>query len=444
VLHGRLGSWLTSATELPGAQKNLTSSDSRTIRMMRQTSKLSAVRAFAAFTHRSIWQHVVLPSRAAGASVRVVMHSWSPEAADILDRLYQPAASKHEPPLLRDKVESQHTSMRRALELLDGLGAPTSELIMVARLDLLLFADVPLVTLASGLPRAAPASAASSLSPADVLYLPHTCVPSRLRVPPGLWALESHVLRRTCSGSAGHRAPKGRRMLPAQLTRYDPTKVRTLDPAADFTLFVLDYFFIGTPAVAKAFGGIAASLPELAGQLRQRFRRHTFPQWSHLYWAQLVTGTLVPMGVSLRFVMVHEADFTLARFWRYGADCITRVRRHDGSDDRERGGDAAWAGFENVTAFARGLRGSGGAALGVSPLAEQCPRELESATHVLCPWYSRACAARAAAVLELAEAAGQFQTSAQLPPRQLMSAERCMTPACLNYVGTARKSTRQG
>ena len=51
-------------------------------------------------------------------------------------------------------------------------------------------------------------------------------------------------------------------------------------------------------------------------------RRADIPRWAHLYWAQHVTDTLVPAGVPLRFVLLHEADFTLARFWRFGADCV--------------------------------------------------------------------------------------------------------------------------
>ena len=49
---------------------------------------------------------------------------------------------------------------------------------------------------------------------------------------------------------------------------------------------------------------------------------------------------------------------------------------------------------------------------------------------------------RAAATLEYATAAGRFQAAASLPPRQLTSAERCMTPACPRYEGPARQRRR--
>ena len=89
VLHGRIGSWLVSATELPGAQRNLSSyrdaREAKAAAKFELTSRLAAVRAFAAFTHSSLWQHVVVANRNAGASVRVVIHSWSPEVGDVLD-----------------------------------------------------------------------------------------------------------------------------------------------------------------------------------------------------------------------------------------------------------------------------------------------------------------------------------------------------------------------
>ena len=89
---------------------------------------------------------------------------------------------------------------------------------MVARLDLLLYRDVPLAELAraraSSVASAtathgrassfgSPAMQKTAVGPGDVLHLPHTCVPSRMRLPPERWSVESRVLRRTCSGGSG-------------------------------------------------------------------------------------------------------------------------------------------------------------------------------------------------------------------------------------------------
>ena len=473
VLHGRLGSWLLAASDLPrarvqrkkveGATNDSVASERNHVRVA--SSSNAALRAFAGFSHSSLWEHVVLANRKAGGSVRVIIHSWTPEVGDVLDHLYKPAASKHEPPNPElDKVASQHSSMYRALTLLNSLSQPTDDLIMVARLDLLLFTDVPLVALASahGASAAAAASSSATPSPRDVLYLPHTCVPSRLTLAKGPRAFESRVLRRACSGTATRGLPTGRRMLPVQLTRYQPGAIQALSSEHDFTLFVLDYFFIGTPNVAASFAKLAERLPEVSARLRAKFsgrgRRNGpgIPLWSHLYWAEHVLGTLVPSGVSLRFTLLHEADFTLARFWRFGADCLTRVRWRDASSgaraytktDKEGEHDAwalddeAFAAFDNVTASARGLRASGRRALQGSPLTEQCPLSLESGKHILCPWFSKACASGARSTLRHAETAGKFQTEAGLSPRQLMGAERCVTQACLKHSGTARKPRR--
>lgn len=216
VLHGRLGSWLQSASELQIDEDIIRRNASA--KQLPQASKLRAVRAYAAFTHASFERHLIGPSRATGADVRVVVHSWNPECADVLDRLYRPAASAHEQTISGfDKVESQHESMRRGLAMLRGLKASPVALVMVARLDLLLYSDVPLPRLVP------PAGQAAS---ARRLYLPHTCIPSRMRLPVAAATSEVKVLRRTCSGSELRGNPAGQRMLPTQLTRYHSYKVR--------------------------------------------------------------------------------------------------------------------------------------------------------------------------------------------------------------------------
>lgn len=228
LLHGRLGSWFASGTELPGAQ--------RAGGKPAMLSSVAALRAFAAFTHDSFDRHIVQPAARAGTPLRIVLHSWSPEVGETLDALYRPAASAHEPPRADlDKVASQHLSMHRAYEMLSALRGSPPALVMVARLDLLLFTDVPLAALATTtttaggtavLARAGDGAASADAAHGGVLYLPHTCVPSRLRLPAELAASESHVLKRTCSGAAAYAArahlATGRRVLPTQLTRYQP------------------------------------------------------------------------------------------------------------------------------------------------------------------------------------------------------------------------------
>ena len=152
VLYGKLGGWKIAASDLvrgkrggwPGQAcsrcgRRGTNSSVDTAQVLAET------RAFARFTHSSLWKHVVRPNRAAGARVVVVVHTWNPEVGADLDGLYTPDASKHEQanPSL-DKLASQHLSIQRAIGMLDALPGPVPERVMVTRLDLLLFTDVPL------------------------------------------------------------------------------------------------------------------------------------------------------------------------------------------------------------------------------------------------------------------------------------------------------------
>ena len=94
----------------------------------------------------------------------VYLHSWNPEASNLLDRLYSPAASLHEHPIgTLDKVASQHLSLKRCLALL-AAAAATPDLVMVARYDLIFYSDL-LVK-----PLLAPPKAA------DALWLPQQCM----------------------------------------------------------------------------------------------------------------------------------------------------------------------------------------------------------------------------------------------------------------------------
>ncbi|KAL1530140.1 hypothetical protein AB1Y20_001056 [Prymnesium parvum] len=290
LLHGKLGDWRLSATETPApAHPNATSARQR---------------SFARFTHASLWRHAVLATRRL-APLAVVVHSWNPELRALLDGAYAPNASAHEPALPLDKVASQHASLRRALAMLRQLPGARPALVMVARLDLLLFSDVALPLL--------PATPHS-------LYLPHHCVSARVRLPSALAALEGRVRRRACSGQ-----PTARRLVPPQLSRYASKGSRRLERQDDFRLFVLDYFFIASYPVALSFGEIAPKLDEYREAIRRHVRGQFFPWWSHVVWSWHIRTVLAARGVRPRFILQHEVDFTLARFWRYGSDCIVPV-----------------------------------------------------------------------------------------------------------------------
>ena len=268
VLYGKLGGWKIAASELnqrprggwPGQACSQCGRRGRNA-SIDTAQVLAETRAFARFTHSSLWNHVVRPNRAAGEKVVVVVHTWNPELGADLDGLYKPDASKHEPanPSL-DKLASQHLSIQRAIGMLDALPGPPPARVMVARLDLLLFTDVQLRQ-TMGAP----------------LWLPHSCVSSvHLHLSNEEARAEEARVRRACGGEVG-----GRRVQPPQLTRFIASL--NLDRSHDFESYVLDYFFISSVEVARGFAALAD------GRVRKRYRREVerrlgrgAPQWGQL------------------------------------------------------------------------------------------------------------------------------------------------------------------
>ena len=77
-------------------------------------------------------------------------------------------------------------------------------------------------------------------------------------------------------------------------------------------MYVLDYFFVGSVAVARSFASIADGRARYREEIRARLGRGA-PQWSHVYWAHHIRSRLAPSGVAPRWLgMLHEVDFTLA------------------------------------------------------------------------------------------------------------------------------------
>ena len=215
LLHGKLGTWKTAASE---TKANVTASGRKNRRQALMES-----RSFARFAHDSLWRHVVLANRADGCHVRVVIHLWNPELAQTLNPLFQPAASTYEAakPNL-NKVQSQHLSLKRALSLLVALPGPPADLILASRPDVLLFDDLLVRH--------------RKLTPA-ALWLPYHCVPLRLRLPPPLAAAHSRAMTASCSGGLHERgAASGERLQPPQLSRISPESRRHITHADNYNL----------------------------------------------------------------------------------------------------------------------------------------------------------------------------------------------------------------
>ena len=152
ALHGRLAGWQpTWATDQAGPGRG-SSWD---------IEPHSTLGGFARFVHSTIWDRIVLANRRAGLQLDVYIHSWNPEIGPLLDWLYQPKRSRHDP-MRRElyKVASQHLSIKSVLELCAG---EVYEHVLVMRHDVIWYEDFVLANLSS-----AP------------LWLPHWCLTPQL------------------------------------------------------------------------------------------------------------------------------------------------------------------------------------------------------------------------------------------------------------------------
>ena len=60
----------------------------------------------------------------------------------------------------------------------------------------------------------------------------------------------------SCSQSYERGSPSGERLQPPQLARISPPSRNLISHEADFDLYVLDYFFVSSVAVAVSFAEI--------------------------------------------------------------------------------------------------------------------------------------------------------------------------------------------
>ena len=338
-LHGRISSWV--GTKAHETRKEWLNASRRSL------ARLAA---------DSIQRHIIKPSWHSGAPIGVFIHSWNPELASFLDGLYHPMQSQHDPinPQLRS-VMSQHLSMKRCL----GLVPESVRLIMVSRLDLLFFADVPLPALAD----------AARRGPA--LWLPHVCQHD-LDVPKAEQSAMfaecgCHAQPNLCTGISG----KGWLVESPTVER-----LHARAPTREIhSLYVLDWWFVATPFTARSFGAIHDNFTNYVSSLGHR-HFHGAP-WAHFFWAHHVTH-VVPMNVDVRFVaLLSGRDFLLARFVRFGRDCEAPVRH-----------PAHLARTANITATKRARRW-------IEPrLEDQCPQRLQQHATIMCPWDTPVCAGR--------------------------------------------------
>ena len=266
-LHGKIGTWRRSATEL----HNDRHASSRT-RGVAEVISLAAVAAV------SIAERVVEPNKRAGLDVAIYLHSWSPEVKDALEARLTPAASLYEDPVHKDKVLSQHLSIKRVLNLMDTNRPPPRayDLVLVSRLDIYFYSDLAL----HALPRTTSA------------WLPEFCQERRHGLGVTQPATRERV-RRVCGCLKGRCHVAGMPNIPLigfaevptpQRLFRDPaswrwrplpgSRYRALEPALSFNAIVNDVWFVATPAVARSFSWIYDSHEHYLRELRQQLNPH--------------------------------------------------------------------------------------------------------------------------------------------------------------------------
>jgi hypothetical protein len=119
VLHGRVPSWR-------GRDLTENSADTTLLNASR--------RSLARFAAGNLRRRVLMPNR----GLDVYVHSWNPELGAVWDAL-RPARVWHQP-IIRglSALRSQHLSLKRVLSLVPD----SIRLMLVSRLDVLLFTDV--------------------------------------------------------------------------------------------------------------------------------------------------------------------------------------------------------------------------------------------------------------------------------------------------------------
>jgi hypothetical protein len=260
-------------------------------------------------------RHVVAAAHLAGLAVDIFIHSWNPELAETFSEVYRPKASLHEPVHRKLRtVSSLHLSLSRVVAMVPKEIA----LVMVSRHDLLLYEDVPLPSLL------ADAHAQPSL------WLPQSCQ-HRFSAVDGVPIAEQPAMFEACGCRpagvhvAGDGAAdcvglsgKGWLMESPSLARLNiraDAQVPKATLLLEHSLYVLDWWFVATPAVASSFARIHENFSGYTHELRARGASFVrVRSWSHFYWAHHITHVLRE-SVAVRFMPLLQArDFGLARF----------------------------------------------------------------------------------------------------------------------------------
>lgn len=355
-LHGKLGTWHRSASELH-ADRHASS----------QARGADGVASVAAVAAESFATHVIEPNQRRGLAVDVFIHSWSTEAGRTLDARLTPAASIYEPPIHRDKVLSQHLSIKRVLSLL-GNHSRSFDLAFVSRIDIHFYAELRLDGLGH-----------------QSVWLPRYCQ-QRLH---GLGVDEPSVsaaAKRSCGCSKQWRpsrycSPGAKSVFAerptAQHIMRGPQFAR-LGHKISANAVVNDVWFVAPPELAHTWTWIYDSHEQYTRELAKHLfgsSRVAHRLYAHFYWALHVRDVLAPAGVRLGYL---QSDFAIARHCMYGVACAVPLN----ASGRAR----------TLLHAARREERAVWHDASTTDVSAQCPLSLHLVEQVHCPWDSPACA----------------------------------------------------
>ena len=319
VLHGKIGGMPPMAPDVPlGGMIVPTSS----LMQVRSVDGASASSSMLALSYASLFQHVIAPNRRRGIQVDIFGHSWSPEVAGLLDALYQPTRSLHEPsrrdlkcPAV-DRVRlkecmrtvSHLLGIRRAIEVKvdeERERGKRFDSVYIGRWDVLWNRPLSLPSLPGWATRTA-----------TTFWLPHHCAP-RLGEPARRVLLKSAVCGGPANGWRGPPAAKECR------TDHRPCGGDMSPVAREY--FLLDWWTVASSsAAADTFGlGMHANISKLwdiTAKRLSRYARNTSraTPMGHTFWGLQLLDRMKASIVWSRVVM-H--DFVLGRMWR-GEECL--------------------------------------------------------------------------------------------------------------------------
>lgn len=386
VLHGKLSTWTASSS----------ASQAKPRRCFQTAAYNRSLASAAVFARNNTWEHVVLANRRDGVDVQTYLHSWNPEAADLLDRLYEPCAScsLHEPAVAGlEQVRSQMLSLQRAISLVPSDPATAPTLVIVMRYDLLYFSSLRV----------------GGLSSEVGLWMPQLCVPAE-----GMdIAKELPPFRDTCGCSPTPQKSKpcrvpqkevGRGLLLQAPSAHDslsrrPAALDKLHPGA--WAFVMDQLFVASPRVARSFASIHDNvgqydvwLRRLANTSNVRWPPGTM-RWGHFYWAVHIEVVVAgAMRERVGFLpLMHHRDFQLLRRVWWGAFCDVEVPQAKlaAIEPHARRRLPPPAVVDALTALRVSAGFGDDPRLSSAVVATQCPESLQYGRRIACPIFSPAC-----------------------------------------------------